>query len=117
MQPALRVSPRIFKRNGAASSDRARYRKFEHRQSGKHRRLRCGFWFFSHAVAKTNEDLKALVSSAPAIIGHGLFVPARNADLIRWLLGAGFRTSWPANLMPIGQYNEPSAPYLPSIAY
>jgi ribosomal protein S18 acetylase RimI-like enzyme len=77
----------------------------------------AGIGFFSHAVAKTNEDLKALVSSAPAIIGHGLFVPARNADLIRWLLGAGFRISWPANLMTIGQYNEPSAPYLPSIAY
>jgi ribosomal protein S18 acetylase RimI-like enzyme len=77
----------------------------------------AGIGFFSHAVAKTNEDLKALVSSAPAIIGHGLFVPARNADLMRWLLEAGFRISWPANLMTIGQYNEPSAPYLPSIAY
>lgn len=77
----------------------------------------AGIGFFSHAVAKTNEDLKALVSSSPAIIGHGLFVPARNADVIRWLLKAGFRISWPANLMTIGQYNEPSAPYLPSIAY
>ena len=77
----------------------------------------AGIGFFSHAVAKTNEDLKALVSSSPAIIGHGLFVPARNADLVRWLLEAGFRISWPANLMTIGQYNEPSAPYLPSIAY
>lgn len=77
----------------------------------------AGIGFFSHAVAKTNENLKALVSSAPAIIGHGLFVPARNSDLMRWLLGAGFRISWPANLMTIGQYNEPSAPYLPSIAY
>jgi hypothetical protein len=33
----------------------------------------AGIGFFSHAVAKTNEDLKALVSSAPAIIGYGLF--------------------------------------------
>jgi hypothetical protein len=73
--------------------------------------------FYSHAVAKTNEDLKALVSNAPAIIGHGLFVPARNGDLVRWLLEAGFRISWPANLMTIGQYNQPSAPYFPSIAY
>jgi predicted N-acetyltransferase YhbS len=77
----------------------------------------AGIGFFSHAVAKTNEDLKALVSSSPAIIGHGFFVPARNADLVRWLLEAGFRISWPANLMTIGQYNEPSVPYLPSIAY
>ena len=77
----------------------------------------AGVSFFGHAVAKTNEDLKALVSSAPAIIGHGLFVPARNADLVRWLLEAGFRIAWPANLMTIGQYDEPTSPYFPSIAY
>ena len=77
----------------------------------------AGIGFFSHAVAKTNEDLKALVSNAPAIIGHGFFVPARNGDLVRWLLEAGFRISWPSNLMTIGQYNDPSAPYFPSIAY
>ena len=77
----------------------------------------AGIGFFSHAVAKTNEDLIALVSSAPAIIGHGLFVPARNADLVRWLLEAGFRIGWPANLMTVGQYNEPRGTYFPSIAF
>ena len=77
----------------------------------------AGVGFFGHAVAKTNEDLKALVLSAPAIIGHGFFVPARNADLVRWLLEAGFRIGWPANLMTLGQYDEPTAPYFPSIAY
>jgi predicted N-acetyltransferase YhbS len=76
-----------------------------------------GVGFFGHGVAKTNEGLKALVSSAPVIIGHGLFVPARNADLVRWLLESGFRIGWPANLMTIGQYDEPTAPYFPSIAY
>ena len=84
---------------------------------GNIRGYAAGIGFFSHAVAKTNEDLKALVSSASAIIGHGLFVPARNGDLVRWLLEAGFRIGWPANLMTIGQYNEPGAPYFPSIAY
>jgi predicted N-acetyltransferase YhbS len=77
----------------------------------------AGLGFFGHTVAKTNEDLKALVSSPPAIIGHGLFVPARNADLVRWLLEAGFRIAWPANLMTIGQYDELTGPYFPSIAY
>jgi ribosomal protein S18 acetylase RimI-like enzyme len=77
----------------------------------------AGLGFFGHAVAKTNEDLKALVANASAIIGHGLFVPARNADMVRWLLEDGFRISWPANLMTIGQYDEPTAPYFPSIAY
>jgi hypothetical protein len=77
----------------------------------------AGLGFFGHAVAKTNEGLKALVANAPAIMGHGLFVPARNADMVRWLLENGFRISWPANLMTIGQYDEPTAPYFPSIAY
>jgi hypothetical protein len=77
----------------------------------------AGLGFFGHAVAKTNEGLKALIANAPAIMGHGLFVPARNADMVRWLLENGFRISWPANLMTIGQYDEPTAPYFPSIAY
>jgi predicted N-acetyltransferase YhbS len=76
-----------------------------------------GVGFFGHAVANTNEDLKALVSNAPAIIGHGFFVPARNADIVRWLLEAGFWIGWPANLMTSGQYEEPTGPYFPSIAY
>ena len=76
-----------------------------------------GVGFFRHAVAKTNEGLKALVSSAPVIRGHGFFAPARNADLVRWLLESGFRIGWPANLMTIGQYKEPRSPYFPSIAY
>jgi N-acetylglutamate synthase-like GNAT family acetyltransferase len=76
-----------------------------------------GVGFFGHAVAKTNEDLKALVSSAPVIQGHGFFAPARNADLVRWLLESSFRIGWPANLMTIGQYKEPRSPYFPSIAY
>jgi GNAT superfamily N-acetyltransferase len=77
----------------------------------------AGLGFFGHAVAKTNEGLKALVANAPAIMGHGIFVPARNAEMVRWLLENGFRISWPANLMTIGQYDEPTAPYFPSIAY
>jgi predicted N-acetyltransferase YhbS len=76
-----------------------------------------GLGFFNHAVARTNEDLIALVSSAPLIIGHGFFVPARNADLVRWLFEVGFRIGWLANLMTIGQYSEPRTPYIPSIAY
>ena len=66
-----------------------------------------GVGFFGHSVAKTNEDLKALVSSAPVIQGHGFFAPARNADLVLWLLESGFRIGWPANLMTIGQHKEP----------
>ncbi len=77
----------------------------------------AGIGFLGHAVAKSNEVLKALVTNASAILGHGLFVPGRNSDLLRWLLEIGFRIVWPANLMTMGNYQDPTAPFLPSIAY
>lgn len=77
----------------------------------------AGLGFLGHAVAKTNEVLKALVANASAILGPGFFVPSRNTDLLRWLLDVGFRIVWPANLMTVGNYQDPTAPFLPSIAY
>ncbi len=77
----------------------------------------AGIGWLGHAVAKTNEVLKALVANASAILGPGFFVPGRNSDLLRWLLDAGFRIVWPANLMTVGNYQDPTAPFLPSIAY
>jgi GNAT superfamily N-acetyltransferase len=77
----------------------------------------AGLGFLGHAVAKTNEVLKALVANASAILGPGFFVPSRNSDLLRWLLDVGFRIAWPANLMTVGNYQDPTAPFLPSIAY
>jgi predicted N-acetyltransferase YhbS len=77
----------------------------------------AGIGWLGHAVAKTNEVLKALVANASAIIGPGFFVPGRNSDLLIWLLDAGFRMVWPANLMTVGNYQDPTAPFLPSIAY
>lgn len=77
----------------------------------------AGIGLFGHAMGKTNEDLKALIVAAAAVIGPGFFVPARNHDLLSWLLDNGFRIGWPANLMTIGQYQEPVMPFLPSLAY
>lgn len=77
----------------------------------------AGIGFLGHAVAKSNEVLKALVANASAILGHGFFVPGRNSDLLRWLLDVGFRIVWPANLMTMGNYQDPTAPFLSSIAY
>jgi predicted N-acetyltransferase YhbS len=77
----------------------------------------AGIGWLGHAVAKTNEVLKALVANSSAIIGPGFFVPGRNSDLLRWLLDAGFHMVWPANLMTVGNYQDPTAPFLPSIAY
>lgn len=77
----------------------------------------AGVGLFGHAVAKSNEDLKSLISSAPTILGPGFFVPARNRELLNWLLENGFHIAWPANLMVLGPYQEPSTPFLPSLAY
>jgi GNAT superfamily N-acetyltransferase len=77
----------------------------------------AGIGLLGHAVAETTDDLKDLISFAPAFLGPGFWVPIRNGDLLRWLLSAGLRFGWPANLMTLGQYKEPSGAFLPSIAF
>jgi predicted N-acetyltransferase YhbS len=77
----------------------------------------AGIGIFGHAVAKSNEELKALIANASAILGPGFFAPAQNHELINWLLENGFQIGWPANLMSIGPYQEPLTPFLPSLAY
>src|ERR687889_2120104 len=77
----------------------------------------AGTGILYHAVAKSNEDLKSLIASASQILGPGFFVPARNHEIISWVLENGFRIGWPANLMTIGPYREPLRPFLPSLAY
>jgi hypothetical protein len=58
-----------------------------------------------------------LISNAPTILGPGFFVPARNHEIIKWLLESEFHIGWPANLMTVGPYQEPLTPFLPSLAY
>ncbi len=77
----------------------------------------AGIGIRCHAVAKSNKDLKVLIANASAILGPGFFVPARNHELMGWLLENGFLIGWPANLMTIGPYKEPLTPFLPSLAY
>jgi predicted N-acetyltransferase YhbS len=73
--------------------------------------------FFGHAVAESNQDLQALISSAPEFQGPGILVPTRNAGLFRWCLESGLRVVQPMTLMTMGLYNEPAGAYLPSILY
>lgn len=73
--------------------------------------------FFAHAVAETNDDLKALICAAAAFEGPGFLVPSRNGELMRWCLGKGLRVTQPLTLMTMGLYNEPAGPYLPSVLY
>ena len=73
--------------------------------------------FFGHAVAESNDDLKALIASAPSFGGPGFLLPSRNTELFRWCIGHGLRMIQPMNLMTIGLYNEPRGAWLPSILF
>lgn len=76
-----------------------------------------GIAFFSHAVAETTDDLKALIAAADAFHGPGFLVPSRNGELMRWCLGKGLRITQSMTLMTMGLYSEPSGAWLPSVAY
>jgi predicted N-acetyltransferase YhbS len=73
--------------------------------------------FFAHAVAETNNGLKALIGAASDFPGGGFLVPTRNGELFRWCLKHGLRLVHQLNLMTIGLYNEPAGAYLPSVLY
>jgi predicted N-acetyltransferase YhbS len=76
-----------------------------------------GFGYGWHAVAETNDDLIALLGSAETLLGLGVLVPARNAELLEWCLAIGLRIVQQSTLMTMGLYNEPAGPYLPSILF
>jgi ribosomal protein S18 acetylase RimI-like enzyme len=73
--------------------------------------------FFAHAVAESNDGLKALIADAAEYGGPGFLLPARNTELARWCLGRGLRIVHLMTLMSIGLYNEPAGAFLPSILY
>jgi len=73
--------------------------------------------FFGHAVSETNEDMQALIGAATSIVGPGLLLPTRNAELFRWGLNHGLRVVQPMTLMSLDLYNDPSGAFLPSVIY
>lgn len=73
--------------------------------------------FFGHAVASTNDDLKALIGSGREIAGSGFLLPTRNGDVLRWCFENGLRIVMPMSLMSKGYYQTPRSPFLPSILY
>ena len=72
---------------------------------------------YGHAVAETNDDLRALIAAAKAFDGPGVLIPSRNGELMRWCLGNGLRMVFSMTLMTMGLYNEPAGAYLPSVLY
>lgn len=73
--------------------------------------------FFGHSVAKTNDDLKALIGSGSDIAGLGFLLPTRNSEVLRWCLKNGLRIVMPLSLMSKGFYKTPRNPFIPSILY
>ena len=73
--------------------------------------------FLGHAVAATNDDMKALIGAAPSFAGPGFLLPSRNTELFGWCVERGLRMVQPMNLMTIGLYNEPRGAWLPSILF
>lgn len=73
--------------------------------------------FFGHTVGESNEDLKALIGSAPSFPGPGFLLPTRNGEVLRWCLERGLRIVQPMTLMSVGLYNEPAGAFMPSVLY
>jgi L-amino acid N-acyltransferase YncA len=72
-------------------------------------------WHAGHAVAASEEDLKALIAGVAAG-GRDLsfLIPVRQASLFRWCLGQGLRVERPMLLMSLGEYQDPAPAWLPS---
>lgn len=73
--------------------------------------------FLAHAVARTNQDLMALIGAATEFPGPGFLLPTRNHEVFGWCLSRGLKLVFQMTLMSIGLYNEPAGAYLPSILY
>jgi hypothetical protein len=72
---------------------------------------------FAHAVARTKQDLKALIGAATEFSGPGFLLPTRNHDVFAWCLNCELKLVFQMTLMTTGLYNEPAGAYLPSILY
>ena len=68
-----------------------------------------------HAVAGTNQDLKALIGAASAFPGPGFLLSTRNHEVFAWCLASGLRLVMQMTQMTIGLYNEPCGAWRPSI--
>jgi predicted N-acetyltransferase YhbS len=73
--------------------------------------------FFGHTVGESNEELKALISAAPAFPGPGFLLPTRNSEVLRWCLEQGLHIVQPMTLMSLGLYNEPRGAFMPSVLF
>jgi predicted N-acetyltransferase YhbS len=78
-----------------------------------------GLWLLNHAVAETEDDLRALILGAGAANEGPIsfLMPIRCAELFRWALRQGFSIVKPMTLMTRGDYREPEGAWIPSVMY
>ena len=73
-------------------------------------------WRTSHGVARTTEDMEAVLTGASKSVSEVSFLlPIRQSDLFGWCLKNGFRAVQPMTYMSLGFYREPSGCYFPTI--
>ena len=78
------------------------------------------FWALNHAVAQTEDDMRALLSGVGRLEEGkpvSMLLPIRQSELFRWLLQQGLRVVKPMNLMSTGEYIKPRGCYLTSVGY
>ena len=76
------------------------------------------FWPMAYGVARSQEDMAALLLGAAAQVDEplALLVPLRSG-LFRWCLQHGLRSLKPMNVMVRGAYQEPAGAWFPSVLY
>ena len=77
------------------------------------------FWPVNHAVAETEDDMRALLIGAgnQCVEPLSVLLPTRQATLFRWCLKNGMKAVKPMTLMSMGEYHAPRGCYLPSVGY
>jgi len=106
-----------FERGGEVADAIARGRATVVEHLGRISGYTSEIGFFTHAIAETNQDLKALIGAASSFAGPGFLLPTRNHELFSWCLEQGLRLVKQMNLMTVGLYGEPAGAWLPSVLY
>lgn len=77
------------------------------------------FFPAAHAVAETEDDMRALITGAVATGNEpaSFLLSTRQAGLFRWCLGQGLRAVKPMTYMAIGEYRQPDGCWIPSVLY
>jgi len=77
------------------------------------------FFPAAHAVAETQDDMRALILGAVAAGKQpaSFLLPTRQPGLLRWCLEEGLRVIKPMTYMAIGEYRQPAGCWIPSVLY